>query len=256
METKGTRIAAIFVAMLLMNIFAVVPAMADTDQKVRMSIESSFELEQGLIDALNSNTKGISTEEVIANYVEANKDQISINHLKRKTSVSDNSNFKTYQLEDGSYITFTDEDYFFISGIEKKSNNKALIESATSTKSVSYTPTITGYKTLYSWLGVKVYTIYTKGYFSYDGQTVDAHYIDSWYVRAAGATSFWKVTDWEEGGYEYSSGIRSDIYGRGNFQYGIFVSDYGIVLKEFYDNLYIKCDQTGDYSVIFEETAL
>lgn len=247
------RTGTLLLAMLLVCMVFVQAASA---QEVLTVNDGPSELEQGLIDALNSNTKELSTDDVVADYVKENKDKISTNGLKGKDTTSDKINLRTYQLKDGSYITFTNEDLFYISGIEEEANSKTVTQSTTATESISYTPTITGYKTLYSWLGVKVYTIYTKGYFSYDGQTVDAHYIDSWYVRATGATSFWKVTDWEEGAYEYSSGTRSDIYGRGNFQYGIFVSGYGIVLKEFYDNLYIKCDQNGNYQVIFEETVV
>ncbi|AAM30570.1 MULTISPECIES: hypothetical protein [Methanosarcina] len=249
MFNKRFGIGILILVILLVGM-TLIPAVSA--QEISKISKKPSELEQGLIDSLNSNKKNLSTEDVVANYVKANKDKISINDLKENDTASDKINLRTYQLRDGSNITFTNGSYFFITGVEEETNNEITTQTAT-IASVSTTPTIKGYKELYSWTGVKVYTIYTKGYFTYNGQTVDAHYIDSWYVR--NYALYWSVSNWEEGSIEYSSGTRSDIYGRGTFQWGIFIEGTGIVIREFYDNLYIKCDQNGNYRVIFEETA-
>jgi len=52
----------------------------------------------------------------------------------------------------------------------------------------------------------------------------------------------------------YSTGTRSDVYGKGYFQFGILVNGIGLVLREHYDNLYLKCSQYGSYSAYLQET--
>jgi hypothetical protein len=81
------------------------------------------ELEQGLIDALNSNTKNLATDDVIANYCEANKDKIS---ASEDDNVSGN-NSRIYQLEDGSNITFTNRGHFLIDNLKVNNNTIQLI---------------------------------------------------------------------------------------------------------------------------------
>lgn len=79
-----------------------------------------------------------------------------------------------------------------------------------------------------------------------------AHYIDSWYVRAS--ATYWQVSNWEEGASNY--GTLSDIYGRGNFNWGMFINGYGVAIHEYYDNLYIRCDKNGSYKSYFSETSV
>ncbi|WP_235284784.1 hypothetical protein [Methanosarcina sp. 2.H.T.1A.6] len=70
---------------------ALIPA-ASAQEELTAS-EKPSEWEQGLIDALNSNTKSLPTDDVVLNYCEANKDKVSI--LKNNTA-SDKSNLRTY----------------------------------------------------------------------------------------------------------------------------------------------------------------
>ncbi|WP_052722706.1 hypothetical protein [Methanosarcina sp. WWM596] len=159
MKRNKIGLSILVLATLLVGMMLVPSVSAQEELKVS---DKPSELEQGLIDALNSNTNKLSTDDVIANYVKVNKDKISINDLKEKDTVSGQINLRTYQLKDGLYITFTDGSYFFITGVEEETNNKVATQTV-SIASVSTTPIITGYKELYSWTGIKVYTITQKG---------------------------------------------------------------------------------------------
>lgn len=207
--------------------------------------ENPSVLEQGLINALNSNTQSIlSTDSVVTNYINESNISISINNLTTNQSILDQSTLRTYPLENGENITFSNGDIFYISGIKEDGN------ATSSITGFSKTGTITAHKYLYSWTGIHVYSLYTKGFFEYNRNTVKAHYIDSWYKRVY--APWWQVENWEEGGQDY--GTSSRIYGRGYFQFGLYVKGSGLVIREFYDNLYIKCDKYGKYKAYFSET--
>jgi hypothetical protein len=105
----------------------------------------------------------LSTDDVIANYFEANKDKISENNLAKNDTVLDENNSRTYQLKDGSKITFTNGRYFYISGMEEEANNKKITQSVTAATSYSYTPMRTAYKHFYSTTGLRLFSIYAKG---------------------------------------------------------------------------------------------
>ncbi len=127
------------------------------------------------IDALNSNKKDMSTDEVVADYCKANKDKISIsNNIVNKDHKS-----RTYKLKDGSDITFTDENFFVISSLKEEVNkNKATLSTSKATllaSGYSSTPSITVQASAYSAFGVNMFTLYTRGYFDYNSKTVIPH---------------------------------------------------------------------------------
>jgi hypothetical protein len=210
------------------------------------------ELEQGLIDALNSNTKNLSTDNVVVTYVKANKDKISKSNFALNTTTSSKDQSRTYQLKDGSEITFTNDSVFSITSITEETNTKKAKQTAAAA-SLSTTPVIEASQTFYNWIthNIVLYKMYTKGYFDYNGQTVTGHLVDAWYVRYYPA--FWRVSGWEEGVINYSGGTRSDVYGRGQFTYGIYINDIDIELRDHYDNLYVMCNQYGSYSAYLHE---
>lgn len=118
--------------------------------------EKPSEWEQGLIDNLNSNAKSLSTDKVILNYCKANKDKISI--LKSDTA-SDKSNLRTYELKDGSDITITNENFFFVTSTKKEPNNKLITQSTTTTRTsgLDYTDTITASQSFYNLMGGRLF---------------------------------------------------------------------------------------------------
>ncbi|MDK2832967.1 MAG: hypothetical protein PWR29_728 [Methanolobus sp.] len=219
-------------------------------EKLSKTIDQPSELEQGLIDALNSNTENISTDEIIANYFKDNEDKISKNSFAKNDKASDKDNLRTYQLEDGSLITFMKKGDFYISSMEEESNSEIVTQRAiNAATSYSYTPILTASKSFYSPMGVKLFTVYSKGYYRYDGNTVKAYYMDSWYTK--GYLSIWQVSNWEEGGYDYASAAVSEIYGRGNFHYGFEYQGVGLVIQDKYVTVKSICDKNGNYQFLW-----
>lgn len=249
MTMSKTRVGALITAILLVSIAFVPAAMAQEASKVS---DKPSELEQGLIDALNSNTKNLSTDDVVVNYVKANKDKISKSNFVLNNTTSSKNQLRTYQLKDGSEITFTNDGIFSITRITEEPNTEIAKQNAAAA-SLSTTSILKAEHTFYNWItnNIVLYKMYTKGYFDYNGQTVTGHLVDAWYIRYYPA--FWQVSGWEEGVINYSTGTRSDVYGRGHFKYGIYINDIDIELREHYDNLYIKCNQYGSYSAFLHE---
>ena len=244
------EIGTLLLAMLLVCMVFVPAVSAQENLKVS---DKPSELEQGLINSLNSNTKGLSTDDVVVNYVKANKDKISKTNFALNNTTSSKDQSRTYLLKDGSEITFENDGFFSINSMKEEPNNITAKQTAAAA-GLSTTPVLTASHSFYNWVtnNILLYRMYTKGYFDYNGYTVKGHLVDAWYVRDQPA--FWQVSNWEKGVINYSTGTRSDVYGKGYFQYGIFVNGVGLVLREHHDNLYLKCNQYGSYSGVLEET--
>nr|WP_321420136.1 hypothetical protein [uncultured Methanomethylovorans sp.] len=206
------------------------------------------ELEQGLIDALNSNTKSFSTDDLITNYFKANKDKIP---TPNKDTLDDTS-LRTYELKDGSDVTFTNQGFFFITSTKKELNNKKEIQNTATTSLVAsmsalqYTPTITASQSFYSLIGTRLFTIYSKGYYGFNVNPaiVETHYTDAWY--SLGTPSIFQVSNWKEGGINYLNTHTGEIYGSGHFHWGIEIQGVGLVLYDKYIKVYSTCDQFGN----------
>ena len=215
--------------------------------------EKPSEWEQGLIDNLNSNAKSLSTDKVILNYCKANKDKIPI--LKSDTA-SDKSSLRTYELKDGSDITFTNENFFFVTSTKKEPNNKLIIQSNTTTRTsgLDYTDTITASQSFYNLMGGRLFTIYSKGYYGYSisPAIVEAHYIDAWYTL--GTPAIFQVSNWQEGASDNTVTHKSEIYGSGHFHWGFEVAGAGLVLYDKYIKVYSTCDQFGNVHRTYEIT--
>ena len=138
----------------------------------------SSEMEQGLIDALNSDTKSLAADYVIANYCKANEDKIS---TPEDNNVSGKSNSRMYQLEDGSNITFTNRGNFLIDNLKVNNNtiqpvNKENKMNLQSEDNSLYTPSLISSVSEYNSLGWKLFTVYTQGYFGYDNKSVQPYH--------------------------------------------------------------------------------
>lgn len=215
--------------------------------------EKPSEWEQGLIDNLNSNAKSLSTDKVILNYCKANKDKISI---LKSDAASDKSNLRTYELKDGSDITFTNENFFFVTSTKKEPNNKLITQSTTTTRTsgLDYTDTITASQSFYNLMGGRLFTIYSKGYYGYSisPAIVEAHYIDAWYTL--GTPTIFQVSNWQEGVSDNTVTHKSEIYGSGHFHWGFEVAGSGLVIYDKYIKVYSTCDQFGNIHRTYEMT--
>jgi hypothetical protein len=109
-------IGALLAAMLLVSMAFVPTAVAQENTKTS---DKPSQLEQGLIDALNSNKNNLDTDDVVANYCKANKDKIPI-LTNEAFSAKNKLSLKTYKLKDGSNVTFTNKGFFYISSIKEE----------------------------------------------------------------------------------------------------------------------------------------
>lgn len=248
-NNKIKRVTSLFMAMLILSMAFTAAVSAKESSKIS---DEPSKLEQGLIDALNSNTKSLSADDVIANYFEANKDKIPT----PKKDTSGNTSLRTYELKDGSDITFTNQDFFFITSTKKEINNKKECQNTATTSPVTsisalqytlqYTPTITASQSFYGLMGNRLFTIYSKGYYGFNVNPaiVETHYTDAWYTL--GTPSVFQVSNWKEGGINYLNTHTGEIYGSGHFHWGIEVQGVGLVLYDKYIKVYSTCDQFGN----------
>lgn len=214
------------------------------------------ELEQGLIDALNSNTKNLATDYVIANYCKANEDKIS---TSEDNNVSGKSNSRIYQLEDGSNITFTNRGYFLIDNLKVNNNtiqpvNKENKMNLQSEDNSLYTPSLISSVSEYNSLGWKLFTVYTQGYFGYDNKSVQPYHVDSWYVHNM-PFNLWQISNWEDG-TDIISNSTAEVYSQGNFHYGFEYKGNSLTVQNYYVKVYLSCDQNGNYGAYYSVTEL
>ncbi|AKB50591.1 hypothetical protein MSBRW_1338 [Methanosarcina barkeri str. Wiesmoor] len=228
------------------------------------------EIEQGLIDALNSNTKNLAADYVIANYCKANNDNISIPEdnisittddisTQEDNNVPGKSNSRTYQLEDGSNITFTNRGHFLIENLKVNNNtvqpvNKENEMNLQSENNLLYTPLLISSVSEYNSFGWKLFTIYTKGYFRYDNKSVQPYHVDSWYVHNM-PFNLWQISNWKEG-EDIISNSTAEVYSQGNFHYGFGYKGNSLTVQNYYVKVYLSCDQNGNYGAYYSVTEL
>lgn len=234
----------LLLAVLLVSV-VFLPA-ASAQEYIKTSDKPS-ELEQGLINALNSNTKNSPIDDVIADYFKANKDKISI---QKNSAISDKNYSKRYQLKDGSNITFTNEGFSI--GILKEVN-KNTIQSGNKSNRMNpqwvvppaYTPSLSYTHNWYNYAGTKYLGLTTQGYFGYDYNSVKGYCTDAWYSKYIPLNP-WQVSNWVKGSQSISSST-AEIYGSGRFTWGYTVAGNYIEIDNRYLKAYIRCDKMGRY---------
>jgi hypothetical protein len=199
-------------------------------------------LEQGLMDALNSKTDKMSTNDVIASYFKENKDKISMPDTHVKLS-------KRYQLKDGSYITFTNIG-FSIDTLEEEKLDKTKIQSISSnslvtTQSTYTTPSLKYTHGCYSISGNEIISLTVKGYFTYDYNSVVGHCTDAYYTKYM-LFNIWSLSSWASGAQKVS-GSQSEVYAHGRFTMGFWVLNNYIEMANYYMESSIQCDKSGHY---------
>lgn len=256
MTKKKSYTWMLLLAMLLLHTVFIQPVSAE---EVLKTSGKPSELEQGLIDALNSNTNNSSTEDVITDYFKTNKDKISESNAAKNGTVSGKNDTRTYQLKDGSNITFTNGGYFLIDKLEVNNNTIQAPEKKSEINSQSgvdplYTPLLASSVSEYNMLGWKLFTVSTQGYFEYDHKSVQPYLEDSWYVRNM-PFNLWQISNWEKGVHTISSNT-AEVYGQANFHYGFESNGNGLIVQNYYVKVYLLCDQEGNYKAHYSVTKL
>lgn len=198
---------------------------------------------------LNSNTKNASADDVIADYFKTNKDKISI---QKNGTISGKTYSRTYQLKDGSNITFTNQG-FSIDTLTKEKLNPSTIQSTNKNNIVTlnwvvppaYTPSLTYTHALYNYVGTKYLSITVQGYFGYDYNSVVGYCTDGWYSKYMYFNP-WQVSNWEKGARSVSS-TTQEVYADGRFTAGFTVGGNYFEIDNKYIKAYIRCDKMGKY---------
>lgn len=233
-------------------IFTVVPCFANTDKELNKKsiIEQKVDSEKKLVNYINRNLdKNQDVDSIINTFFSDTTNlspakEIGINMYKNNLKKDEDT---TYELKDGRTITFSKDGLTFsISDypvILKKALNDAKnaniesLNSVTASYVTHYTETYTSDHSWYSWIGLKLYSLYAKGYFKFtsDGKVVP-YLQDAWYTR--GLLSIWQVSDWAESTSTHDSGLRAEFYGQGKFHFGIEIKGYGIVIQDKYSKVW------------------
>ena len=211
-------------------------------KEVSKDINAPSEFEQGIIDLLNSNTKQSNIDDMIANYCEENSDQVQMS----KIDTSKKPTLRTYELKDGSDITFTDQYFFFITNTTEENQSISATKSISTKSTLQYTDTITASQTFYNFFGTRLFTIEAIGYYGYQvyPASVETHFSSASY--SLGNPTIFQVNDWDEGGIDYLNTHTGEIYASGHFTWGF---EYKGVEVNFYDKfikVYSTCDQFGN----------
>lgn len=111
------------------------------------------------------------------------------------------------------------------------------------------TKTVTHRYTAKSWVGLTLFKLGVKGYFSYNGSKVKPHLNDAWYTR--GTLSIWQVSGWHKGTYTKGSNY-AEVYGRGNFHYGFEVKGVGLVIQDKYFKVYLSSNAKEKFQNILQ----
>lgn len=249
---KKYNIKILLLVILSVCIVFVSAAGAQDNSKIS---DKPSQLEQGLIDALNYNTK-LSTDDVIANYCKANNDKIPI-LTNDNFSVKNKLSLRTYQLNDGSNITFTNKGYFLINNLEVNKDTIQPIDIKSEMNSQSgdnslFTPSLNSSVSEYNKFGWKLFTVCTEGYFEYDHKSVQPYYTDSWYVHKM-PFNLWQISNWEKGVHVISNNT-AEVYAQGNFHYGFEYSGNSLTVQSYYVKVYLSCDQNGNYGARYSVT--
>jgi hypothetical protein len=238
------NIRTLLLVMLLVCIILVTTVNA---QENSLTSDKPSGLEQGLIDSLKSNTNNLPTDDLIANYCEANQYKTSI---LGDNNVSDKNDSRTYKLKNGSNITFINRNYFLIDDLKVNNNTiQQVNKNKTNSKSGEisfYTPLLTSSISEYNWFGWKLFTVCTTGYFEYNYNSVQPYFYDSWYVHNM-PFNLWQISNWKKGTHIISNNT-AEVYGQGNFHYGFEYNGNGLTVQNYYVKAYLSCDQNGNYA--------
>ncbi|WP_436853328.1 hypothetical protein [Bacillus altitudinis] len=176
-----------------------------------------------------------------------------------------NGNFKVEEINENVNVIFTNEDTFFVEiltvenpDVLKEENDtlsnipvlgsviKAIGPKTASAKT-KYTGSVSKKYVAYSWVGIPLWEVYTKGEFKYTGKSVTAYWKDGYVKKRWGGVA-WQVDNYGEGTTRNAKGTSATVFTRFNAHYGIEYSGVGIVLQYKDVRNEITCNKNGKIS--------
>lgn len=148
---------------------------------------------------------------------------------------------KEYLMEDGSKVIFNNNGTFGIQTLTTVDSPQIRTMSGsnyTTTHKVEYTARGGTFAN-------ELYTIWTEGYFEYDGTNTPTPYlVDSGYSRTF-TGSIWQVANWSEGTIQMLNDKEAYTYASGLFHIGVAVEGQGFVIQDFDTTVKLMCNKDG-----------
>ncbi|MEC1404146.1 hypothetical protein [Bacillus subtilis] len=213
---------------------------------------------ENAVDQFNS--KNEFTEKALTKYyVETNSKTIlpNVDNTKKELDIDnyiqsnvDIGQFTTHKLNENISVTFTNTPAYFIESTTEEETPPTSSDVEIAAAKYKNTKTYTHSYTAKNFLNMKLFTVKTKGYFQYNGTDVKPKLNDAWYTR--GFLSIWQVSNWQKSTYKKGSNY-AEVYGRGNFHFGLEINGYGLVVQDQYIKVYLTGNKKG---TVYKKTSV
>ncbi|OTQ88053.1 hypothetical protein BG30_02005 [Bacillus subtilis subsp. subtilis] len=213
---------------------------------------------ENAVDQFNS--KNEFTEKALTKYyVETNSKTIlpNVDNTKKELDIDkyiqsnvDIGQFTTHKLNENISVTFTNTPVYFIESTIEEETPPTSSDVEIAAAKYKNTKTYTHSYTAKNFLNMKLFTVKTKGYFQYNGTDVKPKLNDAWYTR--GFLSIWQVSNWQKSTYKKESNY-AEVYGRGNFHFGLEINGYGLVVQDQYIKVYLTGNKKG---TVYKKTSV
>ncbi|AYF11271.1 hypothetical protein [Bacillus subtilis] len=213
---------------------------------------------ENAVDQFNS--KNEFTEKALTKYyVETNSKTIlpNVDNPKKELDIDkyiqsnvDIGQFTTHKLNENISVTFTNTPVYFIESTIEEETPPTSSDVEIAAAKYKNTKTYTHSYTAKNFLNMKLFTVKTKGYFQYNGNDVKPKLNDAWYTR--GFLSIWQVSNWQKSTYKKGSNY-AEVYGRGNFHFGLEINGYGLVVQDQYIKVYLTGNKKG---TVYKKTSV
>ncbi|MCY9376483.1 hypothetical protein MOF34_15510 [Bacillus sp. T17B1] len=217
--------------------------------------------EDQLENAVNQfNSKNVFNNKALTKYyVESNSKTIlpNVDNTKKELDIEnyiqsniDIGQFATHKLNENISVTFTNTPVYFIESTTEEDTPQTSSNVEIAAAKYKNTKTYTHSYTAKNFLNMKLFTVKAKGYFQYNGSDVKPKLNDAWYTK--GFLSIWQVSNWQKSTYKKGSNY-AEVYGRGNFHFGLEINGYGLVVQDQYIKVYLTGNKKG---TVYKKTSV
>lgn len=213
---------------------------------------------ENAVDQFNS--KNVFNDKALTKYyVESNRKTIlpNVDNTKKELDIEkyiqsniDIGQFTTHKLSENISVTFTNTPVYFIESTTEEDTPQTSSDVEIAAAKYKNTKTYTHSYTAKNFLNMKLFTVKAKGYFQYNGSDVKPKLNDAWYTK--GFLSIWQVSNWQKSTYKKGSNY-AEVYGRGNFHFGLEINGYGLVVQDQYIKVYLTGNKKG---TVYKKTSV
>ncbi|WP_226568837.1 hypothetical protein [Bacillus stratosphericus] len=225
----------------------------DLEQKLVSTLKLTNPQSETQLDQAIESVTNNADDKLLTNYYNTTQSKTILPNTTAKAEVnldeyvgvnSTLGEFQRHEINNDLAIITTNSPVFFIhqTTVENTPENESDFDTAAKKKKYKNTKTFTSSYTARNFLNMKLFTVKTKGYFQYNGSNVKAKLNDAWYTK--GFLSIWQVSNWKKGTYKKGKNY-AEVYGRGNFHFGLEIKGYGLVVQDQYIKVYLTANKKG-----------